>query len=78
MRLSISDSRVHNRAIQCINRIPEFSSLVSRPHPPGEEKDLVTIRHPARSSDVSRLVYEMTNHGTVRVISSAVWSHVVS
>ena len=28
-------------------------SLVPGPHPPGEEKGLVTIRHPARPSDVA-------------------------
>ena len=44
-------------------------SLVPRPHPPREEKGLVTIWHPARPSDISRLACEMTNHSTVRVIS---------
>ena len=42
-------------------------SFVPRLHPPGEEKGLVTIRHPARPSDVARLACGMTNHSTVRV-----------
>jgi len=51
-----------------------YSTIGSVSHPPGEEKGLVTIRHPTRPSDVSRLACEMTNHSTVRVISSAMWS----
>ena len=52
------------------------TSLIPRSHPPQEEKGLVKIRHPVRPSDVSHLACEMTNHSTVRVISSAVRSHV--
>ena len=46
------------RYIQCVLYLELHSdhtyvSLVPRPHPPGEEKGLVTIRHPARPSDVA-------------------------
>ena len=44
------------------------SSLVPRSHPPGEEKVLVTIWHPARPSDISCLACEMTNHSTVKAL----------
>ena len=60
---------------------PNYSSRfgfksVSCPDPTlPEKKGLVTIRHPARPSDVSCLACEMTNHSTVSVISSAMWSH---
>ena len=39
-----------------------------------EKKGLVTIRYPARPSDVSRLACGMTNHSTARVISSSMRS----
>ena len=49
--------------------------LVLWPHPTlPEKKGLVTIWHPVRPSDVSCLACKMTNHSTVRVISSAMRS----
>ena len=49
--------------------------VVSYPDPTlPEKKGLVTIRHPTQPSDVSRLACEMTDHSTVRVISSAMRS----
>ena len=50
-------------------------TLVSCPDPTlPEKKGLVTIRHPAQPSDISRLACEMTNHNTVRIISFAMKS----
>ena len=50
-------------------------SLVPRPHPPGEEASGYNTTSRSTQS-LSRLVCGMTNHCTVRVISSAVRSHV--